>query len=71
MKRFNRRLSALVIATLVGEPSRDAEAEILEQGKRIGRIASDEKLAPNAFLVVPRDPHIVGSPMPKIGPLII
>ena len=46
IQSFDRRLRAFVFAALIADPSGDAEAEVLEQGERIGPIAADERPRP-------------------------
>src|SRR5205807_10478486 len=48
VERLGRRLGALNLTALIGDQLRDAEAQVLEQGKGIGRIAADEASRPDA-----------------------
>jgi len=42
IQSLGRRLSSLILADLIRNASRDARAEIFEQGKRVRRIGADE-----------------------------
>jgi len=42
IQSVDRRLGAFILPALIADPSRDAGAQVLEQGKRVRRIAADE-----------------------------
>jgi len=47
IQSLGRRLCALILPALIVDPSGDADAQVFEQGKRVRRIAADERTRPD------------------------
>lgn len=67
---LERRLSALIVTALIRYPYRDTSAEVLQQRKRVGRVAAYEPLSPVAQLSG-RIRILLRRKRPKVGPLLI
>ena len=70
IQSVDRRLGAFILPALIADPSRDAGAQVLEQGKRVRRIATDKGPRP-----IPQPPCrvrvLLDRQSAKIDPIIV